>query len=229
MHRQHLQTVPFENLDIHLGTPIVLDELSILEKIVRRRRGGFCYELNSAFRWLLAGLGFEVQTLSAEVSRPDGSFGIPFDHMTLSVNVGSETYLADVGFGESFLTPFLLEEDLVHEEREHRYRLRRDGGHHLLERSPSVEDRFEPLYRFTTTPRTLDEFRGGCHYHQTSPDSHFTRSAVVTRALPDGRVTLTRNRLTIRRGGERSETEIPDEPSWRIALREHFDIVLENR
>jgi N-hydroxyarylamine O-acetyltransferase len=224
-----LQAVPFENLDIHLGTPIVLDESSILEKIVRRRRGGFCYELNSAFRWLLTHLGFEVDLLSAEVAGADGGYGIPFDHMALSVIAGGERFLADVGFGESFTSPFPLREAIVHEERDYRYRLRREREHLLLERAPTGGEPFAPQYRFTTTPRRLEEFRDGCHYHQTSPDSHFTQSVVATRALADGRVTLSRNRLVFRRGAERTELPILDETSWKNALRDHFDIVLENR
>ena len=221
--------MPFENLDIHFKTPIVLDERSILDKIVRRRRGGFCYELNYAFQWLLTRLGFEVDLLSAEVAGTDGEFGIPFDHMALAVTAGGERFLADVGFGESFVVPFPLREGIVHEEREYRYGLRRELEHLILERAPASEDAFSPQYRFTTTPRRLEEFRDGCHYHQTSPDSHFTQSVVATRALPDGRVTLSRHRLVLRRGAERTELPILDETSWKNALRDHFELVLENR
>src|SRR5215207_11196611 len=85
LHRAHLLAVPFENLDIHLGRPIVLDQDALFDKIVTRRRGGFCYELNGLFALLLRELGFEVTLLAAGVARADGGFGPEFDHLTLLV------------------------------------------------------------------------------------------------------------------------------------------------
>ena len=105
LQKQHLLSVPFENLDIHQGVPIVLDQPAILDKIVRRRRGGFCYELNTAFAWLLRELGFDVTFLSAEVARPGGEFDLPFGHMALRVDIDGRSWLADVGFGECFIQP----------------------------------------------------------------------------------------------------------------------------
>ncbi len=105
LHVAHLRTVPFENLDIHRGVPIVLEQDRILKKLVTDRRGGFCYELNSGFAWLLSELGYRVTLLSAEVARPEGGFGIPFDHMALLVEADGGLWLADVGFGDSFLYP----------------------------------------------------------------------------------------------------------------------------
>src|SRR6185436_1278414 len=109
----HLQTVPFENLSIHAGQPIVLDVDALFEKVVVRRRGGFCYELNGLFAALLRALGFAVDLLSAEVARADGTFSPDFDHMTLAVLAGkglAERWLVDVGFGDSFREPLLLAE-----------------------------------------------------------------------------------------------------------------------
>src|SRR5215213_9188134 len=85
LHRAHLLAVPFENLDIHLGRPIVLEQQALFDKIVTRWRGGFCYELNGLFALLLRDLGFNVTLLAAGVARADGSFGPEFDHLTLLV------------------------------------------------------------------------------------------------------------------------------------------------
>src|SRR5271157_4831118 len=104
LHRQHLFNVPFENLDIPLATPIRLELPLLYDKIVVRRRGGFCYELNGLFCELLTAMGFQVRMLSARVRRNDGTFGPEFDHMLLKVEL-EETWLADVGFGESFVSP----------------------------------------------------------------------------------------------------------------------------
>src|SRR5688500_12747402 len=105
----HLLAVPFENLSIHAGEPIVLDDEALFDKVVARRRGGFCYELNGLFAALLRALGFEVEMLAAAVARSTGEFGRDFDHMTLLVNL-KQRWIADVGFGDSFIEPLLLDE-----------------------------------------------------------------------------------------------------------------------
>jgi len=108
LHRAHLLSVPFENLDISLGRQILCNEDAFLRKIVERHRGGFCYEMNGAFAALLRTIGFEVTLLSARVPNKDGSYGPEFDHLALRVDLDTP-WLADVGFGDSFLDPLRLE------------------------------------------------------------------------------------------------------------------------
>ncbi len=110
LHERHMFSVPFENLDIHWQRPIVTDTDRFVDKIVRERRGGFCYELNGAFAALLRALGFDVTFLSARVIGADGTCGPPFDHMALLVRFPDGTRaLADVGFGDSFIAPLDLD------------------------------------------------------------------------------------------------------------------------
>lgn len=227
LHLAHLRTVPFENLDIYRGIRIVLEPDRILKKVVSDRRGGFCYELNYAFHWLLTELGYRVTLLSAEVARPEGGFGIPFDHMTLLVEIDGDQWLADVGFGDSFLHPLPFVEGEVHEEPEYRYRLTRHEPYWHLDRAAHDGDDYGVQYRFTTAPRLLADYRGGCEYHQTSPDSTFTQKVVATRALEDGRVTVTQDRVILRQSKNRSETPLADDEAWRSALARHFGIYLE--
>ncbi|PYV26108.1 MAG: hypothetical protein DMG24_07865, partial [Acidobacteria bacterium] len=104
LHRQHMLNVPFENLDIGLGRKIALDPECFVEKIVHRRRGGFCYELNGAFATLLVALGFRVTLLSARVANDQGVASKEFDHLALQIDL-EDRWLADVGFGENFLEP----------------------------------------------------------------------------------------------------------------------------
>ena len=106
LHRAHQIAVPFENLSIHLGEPISLDEDGLIGKIVSRRRGGFCYELNGAFALLLQALGVHVERVAARVYA-DGQPGPPFDHLALIVRPadGSGPWLADVGFGSHTCLP----------------------------------------------------------------------------------------------------------------------------
>ncbi len=206
----------------------MLDQERILRKVVSHRRGGFCYELNSAFRWLLSELGYRVTLLSAEVARPEGGFGIPFDHMTLLVEVEGVNWLADVGFGDSFLYPLRFAENEVHEEPDFRYRLNCHDAYWYLERAPNDGGEYGAQYRFTTTPRSFEDYRYGCEYHQRSPASTFTQKVVATRALEEGRVTVTRDRLIVRRGKSRSETPLPDEKAFHEALESHCGIRLES-
>ena len=227
LHAAHLRAVPFENFDVDRGVPIVLDRDRILKKVVADRRGGFCYELNTAFHWLLTELGYRVTLLSAEVARPEGGFGIPFDHMAILVEIDGDAWLADVGFGDSFLHPLRFVEGEVHEETEYRYCLTRYEPYWHLERASHDCDDFGTQYRFTTAPRLLADFRAGCEYHQTSPDSTFTQKVVATRALEDGRVTVTRDRIILREGRSRSETPLADDKAFRSALYRHFGIDLE--
>src|SRR5262245_36251920 len=104
LHRRHVETVPFENLSIHLREPIELAEDALVDKIVRRGRGGFCYELNGLFAELLAALGYDVSLLAAGVFGRDGSLSPVFDHMALLVTL-DERYLVDVGFGAHAVHP----------------------------------------------------------------------------------------------------------------------------
>ena len=110
LHRAHQVAVPFENLSIHLPEPISLDEADLVDKIVRRRRGGFCYELNGLFALLLEALGAEVTRLAARVYG-DGRLGPPFDHLALAVRLpdGTGPWLADVGFGSHSVYPLRLD------------------------------------------------------------------------------------------------------------------------
>src|SRR5512143_2710959 len=128
LHRAHMLAVPFENLDIPLKRPIVLDEERLFDKIVNRRRGGFCYELNGLFSALLREMGFNVQRLSARVADAEGGVGMEFDHMALLVQ-DEERWLADVGFGDSFIEPLHLDERREQSHGSGRYRIVDDHEH----------------------------------------------------------------------------------------------------
>src|SRR5258708_23342652 len=122
LHRAHLFTVPFENLDIHLGREIVCDESRILHKIVNEKRGGFCYELNVACAALFRALGFRVTLLSCRVARQDGGYSPEFDHLTLRVDL-EDPSLANVGFGDCFLEPLRLKPGMAQPKDGRIYRL----------------------------------------------------------------------------------------------------------
>jgi N-hydroxyarylamine O-acetyltransferase len=221
----HLLSVPFENLSIHAGQPIVLEDEALFAKIVEGRRGGFCYEANGLFAALLRALGFEVQMLSAGVARPDGSFGPDFDHMALLVTL-EERWLADVGFGDSFLEPLRLDERGEQAQGRRAYRILPEG-HHLVLWQREEGEEWKPQYRFTLRPHAYADYAEMCRHHQTSPESHFTRARICSRATEDGRVTLSGLRfITTTSGGGRRERLLEDEGEYANVLREHFGITM---
>ncbi len=221
LHRAHLHAVPFENLDIPLGRPIGLSLPTVFDKVVRRRRGGFCYELNGLFCWLLRQLGFRVEMLAGRV-HGEGGLGPEFDHMLLRVGL-RESWIADVGFGDSFLEPLRLVTG-DQPQASGTYRLQQEGqSWELSHRSP--DSGWNPQYVFDSKPRELEEFGSMCLYQQTSPESVFTRKVVCT--LPErdgGRVTLARGRLITSGTGGRRERPIRGTRELRTLLAKHFEI-----
>ncbi len=134
------------------------------------------------------------------------------------------TWLADVGFGDSFLEPLHLESDIEQAQFGRIYRLKEVNGVFAMEVKSG--DEWKRQYSFTLRPREIPEFIPMCHYQQTSPESHFTRQRVCSRATPQGRVTLSDLKLIETRDGKREERELAGEEEWHAALRDLFGIVL---
>jgi N-hydroxyarylamine O-acetyltransferase len=227
LHRAHLFTVPFENLDISYGRKIVLDEDALVAKVVEERRGGFCYELNGAFAALLRELGFEVTLLSARVSRSDGSMSPEFDHLALRVDL-DEPWLVDVGFGDSFVEPLLLKPNIEQQQGDHKFRILATGDRLAVERL-KPDGSWKPEYSFDLRPRRLDEFIPMCEYHQTSPESHFTQKRLCSLATAYGRITLSEMKFIVTRNGIREEAVVESEAEWKAILREQFGVRLPNQ
>ena len=224
----HLHAVPFENLDIRSGRALDLGEAALFDKIVSRRRGGICYEQNTLFAALLRALGFQVSLLAAEVGTGEGTFGPAFDHMALLVVIDERRFLADVGFGDSFLHP--LELDLRGEQQQDTaaaYEVRVDGAWHVvMKRLRSEGSAPTASFRFRTEPHEVVDFEPMCLYHQTSPESHFTRNDICSLATPDGRITISGDRLIETRAGSKVARELHGTAERALALRTHFGVVL---
>ncbi|MFE7316799.1 arylamine N-acetyltransferase [Streptomyces sp. NPDC057555] len=221
LHLRHLRAVPFENLAIHLGEEIVLAEQPLLDKIVRARRGGFCYELNGAFAALLRTLGYEVELLAARVFGPEG-IGIPYDHLALRVRTCTGSWLVDVGFGRHSHHPLRLDSEAEQTD---------PGGLFRIVETPEgdldVYRDGEAQYRVEQRPRELVDFEAGCWWQRTSPSSHFRRSLVCSRLTENGRVTLSGRTLVLTGAdGAREEREL-DAAEVLPAYRSHFGVVLD--
>ncbi|MDT6981848.1 arylamine N-acetyltransferase [Streptomyces lusitanus] len=236
LHLRHLETVPFENLSVHLGEEIVLDGKRLVDKVVTARRGGFCYELNGAFGALLTALGYDVTLLAARVYGDEGRLGIPYDHLALRVRTeDGGDWLADVGFGSHFHVPLVFAERGEQRDPVGVFRIAEAeadaagvrGGHEAADLDVLRDGR--PVYRLETRPRALGDFTAGAWWHRTSPHSHFTRSLVCSRVTADGgRITLSGRRLTrTAPDGTREEHESGSDAEVLAIYRDEFGIALD--
>ncbi|GAA2494327.1 arylamine N-acetyltransferase family protein [Streptomyces gobitricini] len=224
LHLRHLLTVPFENLSIHLGEEIVLEEKALLDKVVHARRGGFCYELGGAFAVLLRDLGFRVAFLQVRTLDDEGRIGIPYDHLALRVGTddGTGPWLVDVGFGDHSHYPLSLQERRDQDDPAGVFRVDEtpDGDWEVLRNG-------QARYRVERRARTLPDFEAGSWYHRTSPASHFTRSPVCSLLTEDGRVTLSGRKLVTTADGRRTERTLEGDDETLAAYRDLFGIVLD--
>jgi N-hydroxyarylamine O-acetyltransferase len=223
LHRAHLLTVPFENLSIHLPETISLDSGDLIGKIVARRRGGFCYELNGAFALLLEALGAGVTRVAAGVYGPRG-LGPLFDHLALVVRPadGSGPWLADVGFGSHSLYPLLLDSRAEQDDPGGVFRLADAGDGDL-----DVLKDGQPQYRVEQRARSLADFGPTCWWQQTWPQSHFVQSTVCSLVTKDGKITISGRTLIRTSNGVRTEQELPTDEAVLAAYRDEFGISLD--
>jgi N-hydroxyarylamine O-acetyltransferase len=228
LHLAHMFSVPFENLDIGLRRPIRLTEEALWDKIVVQKRGGFCYELNGLFAWLLKKLGFEITHLNARVYNRQGELGIDFDHLALLVQIPDQSrrWLVDVGFGDSFNEPLDFEpgEEQVQGLRSYRLEQISNG---FVTWQKNYDGTWERHYFFDLQSHKFpQEYESACLYHQTSPDSSFTTRSIISRATPDGRVSLEAGRLILTQSGQRTEQAIADTTEYNRLLKQYFDVTL---
>ncbi|MFB6210496.1 MAG: arylamine N-acetyltransferase [Halobacteriales archaeon] len=225
LQRQHLRTVPFENLDIIHGPEIVLDHDRLFEKIVTNNRGGFCYELNGLFERLLAALGFETTRVGCRVCNDAGELSPDTDHLSIIVEL-DRPYLVDVGFGDFARQPlpftgepqtdvsgtYCIQPDCSGTETFGAYRI-------TDEADPSTGTTDDPAgacelqLAFSWEGRPFSAFTERCVYHQTSPESHFTDGPIATIATADGRRSVSDETVTIttENGVEKRPLESHDE------------------
>lgn len=219
LQRAHLTTCPFENLDVFHQRPVRTDLDHSLAKVVERRRGGWCFELNGAFSALLDALDFSVVRLGAAVLL--GGPNRIVDHLTLEVTV-DQPYLVDVGFGDSFIRPLALNDRQVQHGGSGQFQFI-DSPEGLTLTSIDDEGVPTPQYRFRRVNLELADFDEASSRLYNDREQHWRQRPFATRLLDGGpdRVTLLADRLKIIRGGAVDETPVaPDE--WEAALDQWF-------
>lgn len=183
IHAAHLRAISYENLDIHLGAEVSLGLAQIVDKIVHRQRGGWCFEMNSLLARALTEIGYHVTKLGAAVGRQEGDDSTHLNHLILQVDF-EKPYLVDVGFGNGFLYPIPLAEGTYRQDFvQHDLCIQNDYWCYR-----NITDGFG--YDFTTQPRTIDEFADQCHHLQTSPESGFVKATVCQRFIDNRHIAL---------------------------------------
>ena len=237
------QAIAFENLDIPLGRGIAVDGDSVFAKLVTGRRGGYCFEQNRLFSDMLGAMGLANRPLLARVwlqAEPD--VVPPRTHVLLLVRVNDADWIADAGFGGSFVPPLPLvdgAEGRTPDGAAHRLRRLKpeDGltGEWLLERAGPVaatdgrsapHEDWQPQYSFTLDQVAPVDLEQASHWTATRPDTRFTTIHVVSRVLPDGFAAMTDRRLTIYRDGESTFRAIDSLADYAATLREVFGLAI---
>ncbi|HKP68796.1 MAG TPA: arylamine N-acetyltransferase [Pyrinomonadaceae bacterium] len=222
LQRAHLLTVPFENLDIHWNQPIVLDTEKFSDKIVVRRRGGFCYELNGLFNELLRSIGFETRLVSARVFNGN-IHGPEFDHAAIIARVGDDEYLVDVGFGAFTTEPLRFVVGEKQQDPSGIFVIRKFDGDYL-DIAKQEDGRLKSEYIFKDIARELAEFAEMCDFQQYSPDSHFRKGKLCSIMVENGRKTLTEKSFIVTAGEEKEETPVTSDAEFYRLLESELGI-----
>ncbi|KOU07241.1 acetyltransferase [Streptomyces sp. NRRL F-5755] len=238
LHARHAATFGFENLEIILGRPVPLDLKSLQEKMVGRRRGGYCYEQNLLYAAALDRLGFQVSGLGARIRMGESKIR-PVTHALLKVRLDGEDWITDVGFGgEALLAPVPLREGievrqggwtfgLVREGTEGAQGTDADCGTWVLR--SRHEDGWFDLYAFGPEARHPADYAVFNYYISTHPRSPFTGRLVVQQPGPDLRRTLIGTELTLTRPDwSRVVRQVPAEELPAV-LESDFGLVLDER
>lgn len=223
LQKQNLLHIPFENLDIHWNKTIFLDNEMFYRKVVEQGRGGFCYELNGLFYKFLKEIGYKSKIVSARVNNGKGDFGAEYDHLAILTEIEGEEYLADVGFGDFIAEPLKFVLDIEQKDENGIYRITKFDEEYF-EVAKKDAGVWKSEYIFKDKARDLSEFTEMCNFHQTSPQSHFTRGKVCSLMTKAGRKTLTDKKFIQTINGEKTEIEINSNEEFEDILEKKFGI-----
>ena len=225
----HNRSIPFENLDPLMGVPVVdLRPETLIDKLVRRRRGGYCFEHNGVMAYVLSELGFGIDILGGRVVWMNTSGELPAQtHQALAVTVPGEDgrFLVDVGFGgQTLSSPIRLETDTVQQTRHELYRIREREDWYVLE--SEIRDTWEPLYLFSIRPFPMIDRQVGSWYVSTYPESGFVTGLSVALVTDDARWNLRGRNLAIH--GKRQSERLRFDTAAQVveALTDRFGIDL---
>ncbi|HEY3521850.1 MAG TPA: arylamine N-acetyltransferase [Rhodanobacteraceae bacterium] len=215
----HMRSIPFENLDVLLQRPIRLDLQGVQDKLVRARRGGYCFEHGTLFAAVLERLGFEIARHTARVVLVTPREQAPRTHMFLIATLPEGRFVLDPGFGGQS-APFPVPLVEAAETAGATHWLQRDGRWWVLRvRTPD-----KPIEAWASTLDADNEtdFVLGNHYTSTYPDSAFVNRMLLHARGADGSVSVMNRDVTFRGGGETRKVQLADRRELRTLLAEHF-------
>jgi len=225
LQRAQLCAIPFENFDILLNRGISLEPADLNDKLVSKKRGGYCFELNGLFLMALHAFGFEARALLARVhltGTPSGR-----GHQITLVTIRGRQWIADVGFGSSNpRVPIPLELDRSFFQNNRQVRLI-EAGHLGVLLQARVDEQWQSLYSFEMTHVLPPDILYGNHYASTHPNSLFTTARTAALAIPGGTATLLNTTLKKTIADTEHVQELDDGPAYLEALRDHFGIELD--
>lgn len=220
-------SIPFEAIDVQLGRRIDLNLEKIYNKVILRKRGGYCYELNLLFHTMLTKIGFENYLISARIIDNE-KCGPEFDHMAIIVKL-DDLWLADVGFGDLFIEPILIKPEIIQEDKFKKYVIKElNPNEFMLYESLNKNTEFRVIYRFKNKPRKTYQFDDQNNWKQSSKDSYFVKNRICTLPTEKGRITILNDTYKIRTNGDIKQLEIVDEALLKEILRKNFNIEIEN-
>ncbi len=222
LHEHHVRNVPFENQDVQHEVRIKLDLPHLFRKVVEHRRGGFCYELNHLFYHLLKNTGFAVEMISAR-TYDEEELGPEFDHLALLIALDNKFWLADVGFGDLFVTPVEVVADKVQFDGRHHFKVERTAESWLLLMSKDGKE-YEKKYQFSTITRSIAEFEDQCHWKQYDPESYFVKNSIATLPTKRGRKSIFNDKFMVKVDGERNDTMVKGNNHLTEILDKEFGI-----
>jgi len=225
LQQAQLYTIPFENFDIHLNRGIDLDPGAIFDKLVLKRRGGYCFELNGLFLMALEAFGFDARPLLARVhltGTPSGR-----GHQTELVTIDGKQWVADVGFGaEAPRAPLLLEINRPTTSDGRTFRLMDDDRFGFMLQTEK-EEGWINLYSFDLGYVCPADIKYGNHYTSTHPDSFFVFARVAALPVEKGVITLVNHTLKKTIAGEDEVQLLPEGQAYLEALKTHFGIEID--
>lgn len=222
---RHIASIPFEAIDVYVGHGIDLTPDAVDDKLLRRRRGGYCFEQNTLFLRVLHAFGFRAEGRLARVlwGRPPEAPPQARTHMVLRVQIDGVPWLADAGFGSAVPTAPLRWDAAGAQPTPHgRYRLAVTT--HGRRVDVELGTAWSPIYQISDEPPEAADYVAANWYTSTHPDSPFRRDLMAARSAPGQRAALLGNRLTLRRVGGGTHTQHLDRIGLEDALREVFGL-----
>lgn len=223
LHQKHTESIPFENLNPFLGMKVRLDPNSLEQKMIKNKRGGYCFEQNLLFREVLRLIGFDTKGLAARIHwNKDEDEITSRGHMLLLIEINNNQYIVDVGFGRLTLTsPLRLETGTKQDTPHEPYRLIRKGEYFLMQ--TLVREEWKDVYQFNLVENFLEDYEVTNWYLSNHPASHFVTGLIAARPAPGRRYTLRDNKFSIHHLNKKSETRYLETPGEiRNVLETHF-------